>query len=125
MPKLLGITPEYGIPSQEDGLLLDSFDCSWQGEWYDQKNNRGRICGKLLVDESLNVTLSGAVALGGGLSIKGGASMTFANTLPDLWAETPEATTSVVTDVSRSYSSSDAQKMNVTVTVYAIPGTAA
>lgn len=119
MPKLLGITPEYGIPSQEDGLLLDSFDCSWQGEWYDQKNNRGRVCGKLLVDESLNVTLSGAVALGGGLSIKGGASMTLANTLPDLWAETPEATTSVVTDVSRSYSSSDAQKMNVTVTVYA------
>lgn len=45
--------------------------------------------------------------------------MTLANTLPDLWAETPEATTSVVTDVSRSYSSSDAQKMNVTVTVYA------
>ena len=89
MPKLLGITPEYGIPSQEDGLLLDSFDCSWQGEWYDQKNNRGRVCGKLLVDESLNVTLSGAVALGGGLSIKGGASMTLANTLPDLWAETP------------------------------------
>ena len=119
MPKLLGITPEYGIPSQEDGLLLDSFDCSWQGEWYDQKNNRGRVCGKLLVDESLNVTLSGAVALGGGLSIKGGASMTLANTLPDLWAETPEATTSVVTDVSRSYSSSDAQKMNVTITVYA------
>lgn len=119
MPKLLGITPEYGIPSQEDGLLLDSFDCSWQGEWYDQKNNRGRVCGKLLVDESLNVTLSGAVALGGKLSIKGGASMTLANTLPDLWAETPEATTSVVTDVSRSYSSSDAQKMNVTVTVYA------
>lgn len=119
MPKLLGITPEYGIPSQEDGLLLDSFDCSWQGEWYDQKNNRGRICGKLLVDESLNVTLSGAVALGGGLSIKGGASMTLANTLPDLWAETPEATTSVVTDVSRSYSNSDAQKMNVTITVYA------
>lgn len=119
MPKLLGITPEYGIPSQEDGLLLDSFDCSWQGEWYDQKNNKGRICGKLLVDESLNVTLSGAVALGGGLSIKGGASMTLANTLPDLWAETPEATTSVVTDVSRSYSSSDAQKMNVTITVYA------
>ena len=119
MPKLLGITPEYGIPSQEDGLLLDSFDCSWQGEWYDQKNNKGRICGKLLVDESLNVTLSGAIALGGSLSIKGGASMTLANTLPDLWAETPEATTSVVTDVSRSYSSSDAQKMNVTVTVYA------
>lgn len=119
MPKLLGITPEYGIPSQEDGLLLDSFDCSWQGEWYDQKNNKGRICGKLLVDESLNVTLSGAVALGGGLSIKGGASMALANTLPDLWAETPDATTSVVTDVSRSYSSSDAQKMNVTITVYA------
>lgn len=118
MPKLLGITPEYGIPSQEDGLLLDSFDCSWSGEWYDQKDNKGRVCGKLLVDESLSVSMSGAVALGEQMSVKGGAALTLANTLPDLWCEKPEATTSVVTDVSRSYSNSDAQKMNVTVTVY-------
>lgn len=118
MPKLLGITPEYGIPSQEDGLLLDSFDCSWSGEWYDQKDNKGRVCGKLLVDESLSVSMSGAVALGGQMSVKAGASLTLANTLPDLWCETPDATTSVVTDISRSYSNSDAQKVNLTLTVY-------
>ena len=118
MPKLLGITPEYGIPSQEDGLLLDSFDCTWSGEWYDQKDNKGRVCGKLLVDESLSVSMSGAVALGGQMSVKAGASLTLANTLPDLWCETPDATTSVVTDISRSYSNSDAQKVNLTLTVY-------
>lgn len=118
MPKLLGVTPEYGIPSQEDGLLLDSFDCSWSGEWYDQKDNKGRVCGKLLVDESLSVSMSGAVALGEQVTVRAGASMAMANALPDLWCEKPEATTSVVTDISRSYSNADAQKMNVTVTVY-------
>ena len=119
MPTLLGITPQYGIPSQEDGLLLDSLDFSWSGEWYDQKNNKGRVCGKLLVDESISVSMSGAVALGKTLTIRGGAAHTLANAVPDLWAETPEATTSVVTDLSRSYSSSDAQKMNVSLSIYA------
>lgn len=119
MPTLLGITPQYGIPSQEDGLLLDSLDFSWSGEWYDQKNNKGRVCGKLLVDESISVSMAGAVALGNNLTIKGGAALTLANTVPDLWAETPEATTSVVTDLSRSYASSDAQKMNVSLSIYA------
>jgi hypothetical protein len=119
MPSLLGITPQYGIPSQEDGLLLDSLDFSWSGEWYDQKNNKGRVCGKLLVDESISVSMAGAVALGNTLTIKGGAALTLANTVPDLWAETPEATTSVVTDLSRSYASSDAQKMNVSLSIYA------
>ena len=119
MPTLLGITPEYGIPSQEDGLLLDSLDFSWSGEWYDQKNNKGRVCGKLLVDESISVSMSGAVVLGKNLTIKGGAALTLANAVPDLWAEAPEATTTVVTDLSRSYSSSDAQKMNVSLSIYA------
>ena len=63
--------------------------------------------------------MSGAVALGKNLTIKGGAALTLANTVPDLWAETPEATTSVVTDLSRSYASSDAQKMNVSLSIYA------
>lgn len=119
MPTLLGITPEYGIPSQEDGLLLDSLDFAWSGEWYDQKNNRGRICGKILVDESINVSMSGAVALGKTLSIKGGAALTLANAVPDLWADKPEATTTVVTDVSHAFSNSDARKANVSLTIYA------
>lgn len=123
MPTLLGITPEYGIPSQEDGLLLDSLDFAWSGEWYDQKNNRGRVCGKILVDESINVTMSGAVALGSTITIKGGASLTLANAVPNLWAEEPEATTTVVTDISHAFSNSDARKANVSLTVYAF-GTA-
>ena len=119
MPALLGITPEYGIPSQEDGLLLDSLDFAWSGDWYDQKNNRGRICGKILVDESINVTMSGAVVLGSSITIKGGASLTLANAVPDLWAEQPEATTTVVTDISHAFSNTDARKANVSLAIYA------
>lgn len=117
MPKLLGITPEYGIPSQEDGLLVDSLDFSWSGEWYDQKDNRGRVCGKLLVDESISVSISGALALGNTVTIKGGSALALVNAVPDLWCEKPTATTTVVTDVSRSFSNSDAQKLNASATV--------
>ena len=124
MPKLLGITPEYGIPSQEDGLLLDSLEFTWNPEWYDQKDEKGRLCGKLLVDEYMSVTFGGAIALGQSLTHKGGAALTLANTVPDLWAETPSATTSVITDLSHSYSNSDARKANFTVAVYGFGATA-
>ena len=117
MPKLLGVTPEYGIPSQEDGLLLDSLEFSWAPEWYDQKDNRGRVCGKILVDESMTVSFGGAIALGKTMTAKGGSALTLANTVPDIWGEQPEATTSIVTELSHSYSNSDARKANLTVTV--------
>ena len=118
MPKLLGVTPEYGIPSQEDGLLLDSLEFAWAPEWYDQKDNRGRLCGKILVDESISASLGGAIALGKTVTAKGGSALTLANTVPDIWAEPPEATTAIVTELSHSYSNSDARKANLSVTVY-------
>lgn len=119
MPKLLGVTPEYGIPSAEDGLLIESLTFSWNGEWYDQKNHKGRVQGKMLVDESMSVSMNGAVPLGDPQTIKGGAALTLANAVPDLWCEQPEATTTVVDSISRSYSNSDAQKLDVSATVYA------
>ena len=123
MPKLLGVTPEYGIPSQEDGLLLDSLEFSWAPEWYDQKDNRGRVCGKILVDEAITASLGGAIALGKTLTAKGGSALTLANTVPDIWCEPPEATTSIVTELSHSYSNSDARKANLTVAVLGFGGT--
>lgn len=119
MPKLLGITPEYGIPSAEDGLLIESLTFSWNGEWYDQKDHRGRLQGKLLVDESMSVSMNGAVPLGDQSTIKAGATLALANVVPDLWCEKPEATTTVVDSISRSMSNSDAQKLDVGATILA------
>ncbi|MBR4310380.1 MAG: hypothetical protein IKT79_05060 [Akkermansia sp.] len=70
------------------------------------------------MDESISVSISGAIALGNTVTIKGGSAMALVNAVPDLWCDKPTATTSVVTDVSRSFSNSDAQKMNASATVY-------
>lgn len=119
MIKILGTMPEFGIPSQEDGLLLDSMSCQHQAEWYEQKNNKGRKCGMGLVDEYVTVSLGGAVALGSTAAHKCGASLTLANTVPDCWCETPETTTSIIKEVSTSYSNSDAVKRDLSVDVLA------
>lgn len=120
MIKILGTMPEFGIPSQEDGLLLDSMSCQHQAEWYEQKNNKGRKCGMGLVDEYVTVSLGGAVALGSTAAHKCGASLTLANTVPDCWCETPETTTSIIKEVSTSYSNSDAVKRDLSVDVLAL-----
>lgn len=119
MPTLVGVTPEYGIPSQEDGLLLESLEFTWTPEFYEQKNNLGRKCGAILVDEQIDFSVSGAVALGQTLSHKGAELITLVNTVPALWQQTPTATTSIVTELSHSLSNSDARKCSLGGSIFA------
>jgi hypothetical protein len=113
MPKILGEVPEYGIPSQESGLFAESLTFNWVGNWHKQYNNKGRICGQMLIDEQIDFSLSGAVALDSSLTWKGGAANTLVNAVPDLWCEKPETTTTVVNEVSRSYSNTDVVKADM------------
>lgn len=117
MPSILGIMPEYGIPSQEAGLFAESLSFRWVGNWHEQRNNKGRVCGKMLVDEQIDFSLSGAVALDGSASWKGAAANTLVNVVPDLWCEKPTSTTTVVNDVSRNYSNTDVVKADMSGSV--------
>lgn len=119
MPYILGTIPQYGIPSQEAGLLMESLSFHWAGTWFDQRNNQGRMCGKMLVDEQIDVSITGAVTLDATLTFKGGASLTLVNTVPDLWHTTPTSTTTVVSDITHNFSNTDAVKADVTANIYA------
>ena len=125
MAYILGEVPQYGIASQEDGLFVDSLSFHWVGNWYEQRNNKGRICGKMLIDEQIDVSISGAVATGSTLTWKGGAAITLVNTVPDLWQETPEVTTTVITDVTRNFSSTDVVKADASATIHGFGSAAA
>ncbi len=124
-PRLIGITPNYGIPQQEDGLLLESLDFTWTPNWYDQQDNMGRTCGKRLVDEQIDWSMSGALVLGDNITIKGGQTMALVNAVPDIWQSTPTATTNIVTSLKHSYGNTSAQKADVGGSIYAFAETSA
>lgn len=117
--KLIGTVPQYGM-SAEAGILVESIQVQHQAEWYEQKGPDGRVCGKILVDEHQVVTMSGAEPLDPAEVWKMGDTLTIANVLPATWCKTPEVTVSIITDISYSYSNTDATKKDVTMEVWAI-----
>lgn len=116
--KLIGKVPSFGM-SAEAGILVESIQVQHNGEWYEQKGPDGRVCGKMLIDEHQTVTLSGAEPLDPAESWKMGDTLTLATVLPATWCKTPEATITLITDISYNYSNSDAVKKDVTAEVWA------
>ena len=121
--KLIGTVPQYGMEA-EAGILVESIQVQHQGEWYDQRGPKGRVEGKILVDEHQVITLSGAEPLEGAATWKMGDTLTMANALPATWCVQPEVTVSIITDISYNYSNSDATKKDVTVEVWGFKVTA-
>lgn len=124
MPDLIGENAQYGIPEAEAGMFVESLSFRWVPEWVDQKDNKGRICGKRLVDEYLEVSLSGALKLDGAPTWTGASIQALVNAVPELWCNKPAATTTVVTDVSYNYSNSDVTKADLTLTIYGFAASA-
>ena len=118
MPAHIGDVPKHGIDEPEKGIFVESIDFDGQQEIYEQKDNKGKKCGVLIIDEELSFSMSGAILTTGAASLKMGASLTLANEIPDIWNETPSATTVFLKGVKHNLQNTDAQKMDVSGTVY-------
>lgn len=118
MPAHIGDVPKHGIDEPEKGIFVESIDFDGQQEIYEQKDNRGKKCGVLIIDEELSFSMSGAILTTGAASLKMGASLTLANEIPDIWNETPSATTVFLKGVKHNLKNTAAQKMDVSGTVY-------
>ena len=118
MPAHIGDVPKHGIDEPEKGIFVESIDFDGQQEIYEQKDNKGKKCGVLIIDEELSFSMSGAILTTGAASLKMGASLTLANEIPDIWNETPSATTVFLKGVKHNHKNTDAQKMDVSGTVY-------
>ena len=118
MPAHIGDVPKHGIDEPEKGIFVESIDFDGQQEIYEQKDNKGKKCGVLIIDEELSCSMSGAILTTGAASLKMGASLTLANEIPDIWNETPSATTVFLKGGKHNLKNTDAQKMDVSGTVY-------
>ncbi len=118
MPAYIGDVPKYGIDSPEQGIFVESIDFDGQQEIYEQKNNVGKKCGLVIVDEELSFSMSGAVLSTGSSSLKMGGTLALANEIPQIWHTPPTGTTVFLKGVKRSLKNTDAQKMDVSGTVY-------
>ena len=118
MPAHIGDVPKHGIDEPEKGIFVESIDFDGQQEIYEQKDNKGKKCGVLIIDEELSFSMSGAILTTGAASLKMGASLTLANEIPDIWNETPSATTVFLKGVKHNLNDTDAQKMDVSGAVY-------
>ena len=118
MPAHIGDVPKYGIDSPEQGIFVESIDFDGQQEIYEQKNNVGKKCGGVIVDEELSFSMSGAVLSTGSSSLKMGGTLALANEIPQIWHTPPTGTTVFLKGVKRSLKNTDAQKMDVSGTVY-------
>ena len=118
MPAHIGDVPKHGIDEPEKGIFVESIDFDGQQEIYEQKDNKGKKCGVLIIDEELSFSMSGAVLSTGSSSLKMGGTLALANEIPQIWHTPPTGTTVFLKGVKRSLKNTDAQKMDVSGTVY-------
>ena len=120
--KRIGVTPEFGIPQPEPGLLVSSVSFTPQFETYEQLDESGEINGLVLYKQRVEVELTGEVPYQGtGSAMKLGAAIELANSCPDdCWidGEKPTGTTSVLTAAPYTLQREGARERTFTGTLY-------
>ncbi len=119
MPTLYGTTPEWGISQDEDGILIESLNFDGSMEKYEQRDRLGKVIGVHVIDEKLAFSMSGALPLNDQASIKMGSSLVLNNTVPDIWNNTPAATTTFIETVKHGHTNNGPVKLDVSGTIYA------
>ena len=114
---LLGTTGNWGIPSDQDGILItdQSFDFSNQEKPVLDKG--GEIIGLSLYQEMVEIKISGLVAKDSPFAGKIGAALALANAVPAHLQAVAGGTT-ILTQVSRSLNNEDFEKIDLTAKHY-------
>jgi hypothetical protein len=113
---LLGTTGNWGIPSDQPGMLI--YDHSFDFSHLDKPvlNISGEIIGFSFYQSKVEIKLSGLVAKTSAFSGKIGAALTLANAIPGHL--TPAGGTTILMQVSRSLNNEDFEKIDLTATHY-------
>ena len=121
-----GITPAWGIPEPEDGILVSSIEYTPSNEVYEQLDHQGEVCGLVLYKQKVEMQMSGQVPMTDAGSWNMGASVTLANDAPaSVWldGQAPEAVTTVITAAPYTLNREGAQEVSVSATIYPFAST--
>jgi hypothetical protein len=112
----LGTTGNWGIPNDQDGLLITDLSFDFSNQEKTVLNKGGEVIGLSLYQEKVEIKLSGLVAKTSSFSGKIGAAIALANAIPAHLQAT--GGTTILMQVSRSLNNEDFEKIDLTATHY-------
>ena len=113
---LLGTTGNWGIPSDEAGIIITDLSFDFSNQEKPVMDKGGEIIGLALFQEKIEIKLSGLVSKDSPFAGKIGAALTVANAIPaHLQAS---GGTTILMQVSRALNNEDFEKIDLTATHY-------
>ena len=113
----LGTTGNWGIPNDQDGLLITDLSFDFSNQEKTVLDKAGEIIGLSLYQAKVEIKLSGLVAKTSSFSGKLGAALTLANAIPGHLQSTSGGTT-IIKQISRALNNEDFEKIDITATHY-------
>jgi hypothetical protein len=113
----LGTTGNWGITSDETGILISDLSFDYSNQEKTVLNKSGEIIGLALYQEKVEIKLSGLVAKTSAFAGKIGAALALVNTMPAHLQATSGGTT-VIKQINRALNNEDFEKIDITATHY-------
>ena len=113
---LLGTTGIWGIPQDEDGVLITDLSFDFSNQEKPVLDKGGEIIGLSLYQEMAEAKISGLVSKDSPYNGKIGAAITLANALPVHL--NGNGGTTIVNQISRSLNNEDFEKIDITAKHY-------
>ena len=109
-------TGNWGIPNDQDGLLITDLSFDFSNQEKTVLNKGGEVIGLSLYQEKVEIKLSGLVAKTSSFSGKIGAAIALTNAIPAHLQAT--GGTTILMQVGRSLNNEDFEKIDLTATHY-------
>ena len=113
----LGTTGNWGITSDETGILISDISFDYSNQEKTVLNKSGEIIGLALYQEKCEIKLSGLVAKTSAFAGKIGAALALVNTMP-AHLQAASGGTTVIKQINRALNNEDFEKIDITATHY-------
>lgn len=118
MATIIGTVGQFGIAEEQQGILLESQDFDFKPDNKIQRDYRGKKCGIILYDDSIDVSMKGYIPREDATSIKVGQTLTLANAAPDHGLSVATSGTNVVLGIKIGLKNEDLASFEISSSIY-------